>query len=84
MARPGNLQAHIASAIEDLLRSVTRLVDSVESAIPTGQKGPGTERGSAGSETRAKPSPGRLRQIAAMKAYWKKRKAEEGKTGRKD
>ena len=54
--------------------------------MQNGRGGRGTEHGNAvkpGAKPgrKGKPSPGRLRQIEAMKAYWAKRKAEKAKKG---
>ena len=86
MARPRNNQKHLATAAEDLVRALTRFVNLAGDAMQNGRGGRGTEHGNAvkpGAKPgrKGKPSPGRLRQIEAMKAYWAKRKAEKAKKG---
>ncbi|MBL9086237.1 MAG: hypothetical protein JNM10_03770 [Planctomycetia bacterium] len=81
MARPRNNAKHLATAAEDLVRALTRFVNLAGDAMQDSRGGRGTERGNAvrpGTKPGRKgTSPGRLRQIEAMKAYWAKRRAEK-------
>ncbi|MBL9089211.1 MAG: hypothetical protein JNM10_18880 [Planctomycetia bacterium] len=78
MARPRNDQKHIALAAEELVKALTRFIST---AADTMQGGQSSEAMGPKAKPR-KPSPGRLRQIAAMKAYWKKRNAEKANGGK--
>lgn len=78
MARPRNDQKHIALAAEELVKALTRFISTAADTMQGGQSG-----GATGRKTKSgQPSPGRLRQIAAMKAYWKKRNVEKAKGGK--
>ena len=80
MARPRNNAKHLATAAEDMVKAITRFVSLAGDAMQNGRASRGTEIGNAAKLGRkGKPSPGRARQIAAMKAYWAKRKAEKAK-----
>ena len=77
MARPRDHQKHISLATQDLAHAFARVIEAISLALRSQsvaasnmplRKGP-----------KAKPSAGRLRQIAAMKAYWAKKRAEKSK-----
>jgi hypothetical protein len=79
MARKSDYQYLVASAVAGLMQSVGQLVDAVGVAVMGPLAAAGVEVKNAAKPKPGKPSPGRLRQIAAMKAYWRKRKAAEAK-----
>jgi hypothetical protein len=78
MPRPPDHAAHVASAVEDLLRAVTVLIDDVRYAIVdsrevgTAAKGVGSAAKDVGAAAKAKSA--RLRR--ALKAYWAKMKGK--------
>jgi hypothetical protein len=75
-------QARIQAAVEARVASLVRALGGPDTKTARARK-PGAPRAAAKrgrpKKRAGRPSAGRLRQIAAMKAYWKKRRAAKAK-----